>query len=356
VVTGATGNVGTAVVRELLEETAVEQVVAVARRRPAGWPELASDRVSWQAADVATDDLVAVFREADAVVHLAWLFQPQRDPDTTWVANVVGSKRVMSAAAEAGVGTLVVASSVGAYSPRESLDPVEESYPTDGVPTAPYSREKAYVERLLDGFEAAHPEMRVARLRPAFIFQRESATEQRRLFGGPFVPERLVTRLRVPVLPDPGADGDWGGLHFQALHAGDVARAYRLAVTRPVTGAFNIAADPVIDLELLAEVYGVRRIRVPYRPVRALVGAAWHARLVPVAPAMLDLVTSMPVMSTRRAREELGWHAEVDGVAAIRELLAGLRHGDDKPTPPLAAETSGTLRGDELGGGIGSRP
>lgn len=34
--------------------------------------------------------------------------------------------------------------------------------------------------------------MRVVRLRPALIFKRESATEQRRYFGGPFVPGSLL--------------------------------------------------------------------------------------------------------------------------------------------------------------------
>jgi hypothetical protein len=33
---------------------------------------------------MTSDDLVPHFRGADAVVHLAWLFQPTHDPATTW--------------------------------------------------------------------------------------------------------------------------------------------------------------------------------------------------------------------------------------------------------------------------------
>lgn len=353
VVTGATGNVGTALMRDLLDEPDVDSIVAVSRRSPGEWPEGESEQVSWVEADVVHDDLVSVFAGADVVVHLAWLFQPTHKPAVTWEANVLGSRRVMDAVAEAGVGALVVASSVGAYSPRVSLEPVDESYPTHGVPTAAYSREKAYLERMLDGFCLEHPSVRVVRMRPGFIFQRTSAAEQRRLFLGPLVPTRVVTRLRTPVLPDPGGSE---GLHMQTLHSKDAARAYRLAVTREVEGAFNIAADPVIDMDVLAEAYGARRVRLPSRPVRAAVAAAWLSHLIPASAGLFDLMLQIPVMSTQRAREELGWAAEYTSVEAIDVLLRAMRSGADGETPPLASETSGPARSHEFGTGIGSQP
>lgn len=353
VVTGGTGNVGTAVVHELVSAPEVESVLAVSRRRPTRWPETENDAVTWARADVAEDDLAPVLAGADVVIHLAWLFQPMRRPSVTWRANVLGTRRVMEAAAAAGVGGLVVASSVGAYSPRRSLEPVDESYPTDGVQTAPYSREKAYVERMLDAYELSHPGIRVVRMRPGFILQVRSATQQRRLFVGPLVPERLLTRLRSPVIPDTGGPE---GLHMQTLHTRDAGRAYRLAATRDVRGAFNIAADPVVDMDLLAEAYGARKVPVPYQPLRGLVDAAWTAHLLPAAPGMFDLLASIPLMSTRRAREELGWTPEVSSLDAIRAVLEGMRGGADGPTPPLARETGGRLRGHEFGTGVGSQP
>jgi hypothetical protein len=69
---------------------------------------------------------------------------------------------------------------------------VDETWPTHSLPSAGYGREKAYVERVLDAFEARHPDTRVVRLRPAFIFQRSAATEQRRIFAGPFLPNPLL--------------------------------------------------------------------------------------------------------------------------------------------------------------------
>ncbi len=43
------------------------------------------------------------------------------------------------------------------------------------------------------------------------------------------------------------------GLRFQALHTDDAADAYARAVVQEVRGPFNLAADPVIDGQVLAE-------------------------------------------------------------------------------------------------------
>ena len=143
VITGASGNVGTALVERLSQDPKVQSIVGLVRRSPDWHPP----RTTWTEADVATDDLDQVFAGADAVVHLAWLFQPTHDPILTWRSNVEGSVRVFAAAAEAGVRTIVYASSVGAYSPGPQDRPVDENWPTHGWPTAGYTREKAYVER-----------------------------------------------------------------------------------------------------------------------------------------------------------------------------------------------------------------
>src|SRR3954471_10718973 len=219
VVVGATGNVGTAVVRALTADDRVSEVLGIARRRPEWEPP----KTTWVAVDIAEDALVPHLRGADAVVHLAWLFQPTHSPMVTWQANAVGSARVFAAASAAGVAALVYASSVGAYSPGPGRR-VDESWPTHSVPAAADRREKAHAERSLDTFEARNPDTRVVRLRPAFIFQRQAATEQRRIFAGPLVPSSLLRPGRLPVVPWPA------GLRFQALHADDVAEAYRLAV------------------------------------------------------------------------------------------------------------------------------
>ena len=93
-VTGATGNVGTSLVRALAADGAVTAIVGIARRRPA----LEVEKTEWLTADVERDELTAAFRGADAVVHLAWRIQPSRDLNALWRTNVHGSRRTFRAA------------------------------------------------------------------------------------------------------------------------------------------------------------------------------------------------------------------------------------------------------------------
>lgn len=343
VVVGATGNVGTGVVQRLARDPGVESITGIARRLP-NWT---APKTRWLTADVATADLAPLFRGADVVIHLAWLFQPTRRPLTTWRTNVTGSARVFEAVAEAGVPALVCASSIAAYSPGPKDRAVDENWPTDGWPTAAYGREKAYVERVLDTFEQRHPQIRVVRLRPGFIFKRESASQQRRLFAGPLLPNRLVRPGVIPVVPD------LPGLRFQVVHNADVAEAYRLAALRPVRGAFNIAADPVVDAALLADILAARPVRVPVAPVRAALALAWHLRLVPAAPQLFDALLRLPVLDTTRARLKLGWAPRRTSREAIEELLRGLREGAGMSTPPLSERVAGGRIGEVAG--VGTR-
>jgi nucleoside-diphosphate-sugar epimerase len=332
VITGATGNVGSSTVRALSADSATESLLCLARRTP-DWEV---PKAEWRTADITETDLVPLLRGADAVIHLAWAFQPTHDPAATWRTNVLGGVRVFEATAAAGVPALVYASSVGAYSPGPKDRPVDESWPTDGWPGAAYTREKAYLERVLDAFEPRHPECRVVRLRPGFIFQREAAQEQRRIFGGPLVPNVDVRRL--PAVPD------IPGLRFQAVGAADVAEAYRLAALGDARGAFNIAADPPIGTPELAALLDARPVRVPATLVRAAMAAGWHLNLVPASPGLFDAVLRLPIMDTARARTELGWTPRQSATEAIGEFLTGLREGGGLATPPLADRTGGRVR------------
>ncbi|RZQ60516.1 NAD-dependent epimerase/dehydratase family protein [Amycolatopsis suaedae] len=344
VVTGATGNVGTAVVRALDADDRIETVLGLARR-PAEWMLPKLDLHTTDLADTPAETLTGLFRGADAVIHLAWLFQPTRDPALTWRSNVLGAIAVFRAAAAAGVGTLVHGSSVGAYSPAEST--VDEDGATHGCPTAAYSREKAYLERFLDAFELRHPDTRVVRIRSAFVFQRGAASEQRRLFAGPFVPGSLIHLL--PAVPDVP------GLRFQAVHSADLADAYLRAVCSDVRGAVNVAADPVIDPELLAGLLDARTVRMPAWALRSLVAAAWRLHAVPASPGLVDMLLGMPLMDCGRARDELGWQPRHTATEAVAELIEGLRTGAGFPTAPLVPKLRGG-REAELRTGVGERP
>ena len=342
VVVGATGNFGTSVLDALADDPAVDDVIGLARRLPQRrWP-----KTRFVACDLRTDALEPHFVGADAVVHLAWFFLPSHRPDITWRNNVYGSERLFEAVARAEVPTLVYASSIGAYSPADGAV-VDERWPTHSRPGSAYGREKAYVERMLDAFEARHPSVRVVRLRPAFLFKRAAASEQLRIFAGPFAPR--LPRRGVPVLPYPH------GLRFAVLHTDDAAAAVRLAVrAEHATGAFNLATSPIVDGPMLADLLGARLLTVPPWLTRTAAAVAWHLRIVPTEPGLFDLLRTAPLLDVERARVELGWQPSRSSADAIRALLSGASDGSGDDTPPLAPDGLG-IRAREIAAGVGGR-
>jgi len=336
VVVGGSGNVGTAVLRRFAADTTITSVAAVVRRVPQAVPPPPYDVATWVACDVGAHDadeqvvgaLADAFAGADAVVHLAWAIQPSHDRARLRATNVVGTRRVVRAATRAGVPHLVVASSVGAYSPSAGDVPRDESWPTGGVASSSYSVDKAAVEALLDRAQA-RTSLVVARLRPALVFQRDAGHEIARYFLGPAVPQRMLDG-HAPVLPWPR------GLRLQAVHADDLADAFREAVVRQVRGPFNIADPGVVRGPDVAALVARARLReVPPGLARAALAVAWHARVAPVGPGWLDMGMSAPLLDTTRAERELGWRPTRTGVEAVHEVVAAIAAGAGTASPPL---------------------
>ncbi|MBD8058676.1 NAD-dependent epimerase/dehydratase family protein [Cellulomonas sp. JH27-2] len=337
VVIGASGNVGTGVLRRFVDDETITSVVAVARRVPTSTPPRPYSVAEWRACDLASsepdevvvDRLAAIVAGADAVVHLAWAIQPSHDRRRLARVNVLGTRRVVDAVVQAGVPHLVVASSAGAYSPAPDDVARAEGWPTDGVSTSSYSVDKAACERLLDETEARHPELAIARLRPALVFQRAAGSEIGRLFLGPLVPRSLLDG-RLPVLPWPQ------GLRLQAIHADDLADAYRETVVRQARGAFNVAAPQVLRGTDVAELVSRGRVRdVSPGLVRTAVWAGWHSRAVAAGPGWLDMALAAPVLDTTRAERELGFRPRWSALDAVREVVAGMGRRSGTASPPL---------------------
>lgn len=353
VITGASGNVGTALLRRL--GGAGHDLVGVCRRPPGAVPPY--DVATWRTLDLAADeaerDLTAIVDGADAVVHLAWGFQPSHDVRYLQRVDVHGTRAVVGAALRAGVPHLVHMSSVGAYGPgpdgRASKSRVDESWPTDGVPTLAYSRHKAAAERILDAHERAHPDgPAVARLRPGLIVQRDNGSALLRYGLPAYLPAALLRYL--PLLP---VDRD---LVIPLVHTDDVADAIARVLERRATGPFNLAADPPVTRDVIARVLDARPVHLPRPVLRTAAALTWHARLQPLDPGWVDLAFATPLLDTGRARRELGWAPAVAADDALAQVVCGMADAAAMPSPALRRRSVvGELAALLTRGPVGSR-
>ena len=287
-VIGATGNAVTAVLSALHRRLEVTSVLGIARRLPetSAQPYRGAE---WAAVDIGAattaeesiEQLAGALRGADAVIHLAWLIQPNTHRDLLRRVNVEGTRHVAQAAVAAGAGTLVVASSVGAYSPSPGPERRDETWPTGGVRTSHYSVDKVAQEHVLDEVAAAHPALTVTRLRPALIFQGEAGSEIQRYFLGGWMPVQLLRAGRPPLVPLPR------GLRLQVVHAQDVAEA----------------------------------------------DAGW-----------LGMGMNAPVMDSSRAQRLLGWQPRHSAAETLAELLEGMAEGRGADSVPMRPRDSRRAR------------
>lgn len=325
VITGASGNVGTALLLAL-GKSGDHDLVGVSRRQPPAavpysWAE-------WVSTDIGAPDaaqtLTKIFAGADAVVHLAWLLQPSHDRQAMRRTNQDGTAAVARAAVDAGVAHLVHQSSIGAYAAGPGMT-VDESWLATGIATSSYSVDKAAAEAIVTRVE---DDLVLSRIRPGLIFQDAAASEVTRYFLGPLVPSLLLRRGVFRFAPFPDA------LAFQLVHADDVAAAIALVLRERAAGAFNVAAPPVIDRAVCRRIFGGIGPPAPPAVLRALAAATWHSRLQPTEPGWIDLASNVPVMNTDRMAA-LGWAPTKDAAEVLGSFVDALGRGAGRPGPLL---------------------
>jgi nucleoside-diphosphate-sugar epimerase len=235
-VTGASGNVGTALLRRLTAPgSGVAEVRGLARRQPPDVEPYSS--VTWYTADLGETSseqaLTNLLEGVDAVVHLAWALQPGRRPEELRRANVDGTRRVMRSAVAAGVRHVVHMSSLGAYTGGGGARPVTEDWPVTGIPSSQYSRQKSEAERVVREVVGRRGDITLTTVRPTLVLQPEAASEIGRYFLGPLVlgAVRLVPGAVASVLPLP-----LPSLEVGFVHADDLADALTRMLDRRVPG------------------------------------------------------------------------------------------------------------------------
>jgi len=138
-VTGATGFIGSHVVRELLGRGA----------------DVRTERVDL----LDREGLDRVLKGCDAAVHVAALYSYDADPEMIEQVNVEGTHNVVEACLKARVGRLVYTSTAGTCGPVPGREATEADEPPGWELCVPYKRSKLAAERVVlaaasDGLDA----------------------------------------------------------------------------------------------------------------------------------------------------------------------------------------------------------
>jgi dihydroflavonol-4-reductase len=303
-VTGATGFLGSVLVRQLLDEG---ETVRILRRASSSLALLgdAADRVEHAVGDVT--DAAAVrraVRGVDRVYHAAAFvgFGGAKDAAKLHAVNVGGTANVVDAALAEGVRRLVLTSSQAALGrPENPVGPIDETAEWTGsaLDTA-YARSKHDAE--LEVHRGIAEGLDAVIVNPAVIFgpgrAGENTTE---------IVEK-VRRGRMPAAPAGGTN---------VVDVEDVAAGHRAAMARGETGARYFLGSENLRwkeiLDTLAEAFGVPGPRVVLPPPLALLAGALSETFAAVTRSRPTLTRETARISgrfyrydNRKAREELG--------------------------------------------------
>jgi dihydroflavonol-4-reductase len=301
-VSGATGFIGSAVVRELLEDGRQVRALCEPGADPSNLDGLDLEQVAVDICDHA--GMVRALQGCAAYYHLAAIYKTwMPDPDPIYKVNLGGTTTSLLAARKAGVGRVIYTSSIGAVGLRDDGAPSDETVPFNLYDIAnEYILTKHLSERIAQNFaEAGHP---IVIVNPAFPFgERDIAPTPT---GGIIL---SVLRGEVPAL-SPGG--------FCAVDVKDVAKAHVAAETKGKIGERYILGNHNVTfgefIHLVSEIGGLKapKLTIPSKVGEALAfGFEMWSNHVSHAPPRVTLKAAQYMQrrvwfETSKARRDLG--------------------------------------------------
>lgn len=301
-VSGATGFIGSAVVRELLAQGwKVRALVepGAATTNLDGLPD-----VELVAVDV--NDRAGILKALEGArhfFHLAAIYKIwSRNPEAIWRVNLEGTVTSLLAAKEAGVERVVYTSSIAAVGLGPGQTPADEATEWNiGDIANDYIASKHQAERV--ALRMAEAGMPIVVVNPAFPFGTGDI--------GPTPTGQIILNLMAGKVPAVGEGG------FCAIDVDDVAKAEVAAATKGRIGERYILGNHNVSLReffaLVADVAGTKAPKLPLPSFLARTTALgmefWS-----------DHVSKETPMATKKSVEYMQRYAYFDGTKARREL------------------------------------
>jgi UDP-glucose 4-epimerase len=327
-ITGGSGYIGGRLTDELSGREETEKIIDVdLRPPPRAWPK--TEFVKADIRDRRQIQQLLERYEIDALIHLAFVFNPIRDEARMYDIDVNGCQAVLQAASDAGVDQVMVTTSVAAYGAfPDNPKPIAEDWPVRGVPDFSYARDKADADRICQLWAYENTDAVMTIVRPTTVF-------------GPNVDNWIVRSLQatpfVPLLD--GVDEE-----FQFVHEDDVVSALVALLDGKHAGAFNLAGDGLVTRSRTAEMLGKKTRTISLKNMKRLNNALWklHVPRTEAPAGSLDFLRYPWIMSTEKLKSTTGWQSRYDALetfkitARARGLMEPEHHTTPAPTTPVA--------------------
>lgn len=300
-VTGASGFVGSAVLRSLSGRGLRLRALVRATSPRNNLEGLDCEIFEGDMRDRAS--MTAALQDVRYLFHVAADYRLwARNPEDIVTANLQGADAVMHAALDAGVERIVYTSSVATLRAGDASTSVDETSPLDeGEGVGAYKRSKVVAERLVERLVAD-------RGLPAVIVNPSTPIGPRDVKPTPT--GRIVVEAasgRIPAFVDTG---------LNLVHVDDVARGHLLAMEKGAIGARYILGGQNVSLrDLLADIAALTgrkppTINLPRAPLYPL---AWAAEAV-------GQITGKEPFVTRDALKMASHHMFFTSAKAERDL------------------------------------
>jgi UDP-glucose 4-epimerase len=302
VVTGGAGFIGSHLVDAFIAGGHEVVVIDNLWSHGGGRRENLNPRASFVHLDIRDEDVKRIFHEVkpEIVCHHAAQHSVAigaRDPQFDANVNIVGMLNVMDAAVAAGTRKVIFASSAATYGEITTM-PVDESVPQ--LPVSPYGISKMVTEHYLRFYQSEH----------SLDF---TALRYGNVFGPRQDPNGEAGVIAIFIGKFLAGDGvriDWDGEQSRDyVYVGDVVRANVAALTRGSGEIYVIGTGQKTSVN---DVY------------KSLVAVSGIEPAITRAPKRAGDVRDIYFNPAKAARE-LGWKAETDLVAGMRETFAYFR-------------------------------
>ncbi|HEU0014932.1 MAG TPA: NAD-dependent epimerase/dehydratase family protein, partial [Longimicrobium sp.] len=296
---GGAGFIGSNLVRLLLAEG---HEVRVLDDVSSGYRENLLPDAEFVEADVRDADAVkAAARGVEAVFHLAASVGNTRSIDNPILdsqVNVLGTLNVLEAARHGGARKVVYSSSAGIFGELRTL-PIREDHPVE--PDTPYGSSKLCAEKHCLAYAKLY-DLEAVCLR---YFNVYGVNQRYDAYGNviPIFAKHMLGGTPLTIFGDGEQTRDF-------VNVRDVARAnYQAAMTRGVSGAFNLGSGTRITINRLVEM------------MRAASGLDPEVRYGPPRPG--DVRDSLADVGA--AREKIGYAPTVGMEEGLAEYMAWAR-------------------------------